>query len=326
MVAGGAAGGVGALLGWPEAAPAWIASAALVFGGAVVGAILAWARGVSTLQAAVYLDIHGGFDERLATAAEAAGKQAQGTFVDGLYAQALDVLAETNCRKVRPWKRTRATLGALALAAALCGLMGSLPPLQTARGVEVADLADLPEALKEMGPGRLRVIEVAMETLADGGGIPADVAKALRESADAVRAKDDARLEEALASLREALKTDEATWLRIKDVILAAAQTTSDGGADGRGSTPDPVANGGRPNGGTGSDAARGGGSGVPVYHPEYANKLRKDGHTAPGDGQRVSMGHVWRQSRIEALGALDAGQVPAEYRPIIRNFFGTER
>ena len=323
MVVGGAVGGAGALLGWAAVAPAWGASAALVLGGVAIGAIPALARGVSAMQAAVYLDIHGGFDERLATAAEAADEQAQGTFADGLYAQALDVLADPNSRKVPAWKRTRATLGALALAAALCGLTGSLPALKTVGRAGVTDLADLPEALKEMGPGQLRVIEVAMETLADEPGVSADVAKALRKSAGAVRGKDGKRLKDALA--RALARADAATRKRIEDVILAAAQSTSGAGAGGTGGGSAPAPSSTRPSTGAGSDVARVGGSGVVVYHPEYAKQMRKGGHAAAGDEGRVSMDHMWRRYRDNAVDALDNGQVPAEYRPIIRKFFDTE-
>jgi len=320
LAAGGALGAAGAMLGWASAMPRWGASAALVCAGVLAGAVLAVVRGVSTLQAAVYLDIHGKLDERLATAAEAAASQADGTLADGLYAQALDALSGVPYRKVLAWKRTYATLGALALAAILCLLMGLLPALKTASAEEgITDLADLPGALKEMRGGKLRVVVVAMETLAGAEGIPEKVAEVLRKAARAVESRDDRRLREVLAGL------DEATHRQLEEAIRAAVRTSSGVGPGARGGRL-PVAtndNGGR---GGSRDGAGLGGTDVGVYHPDYAAAMRKDSHPAAGNGTHVSVKHVWDRTRARAVNDLDTGQVPVEYRRIIRKFFGTER
>ena len=138
-----------------------------------------------------------------------------------------------------------------------------------------------------------------------------------------VRGKDGKRLKDALA--RALARADAATRKRIEDVILAAAQSTSGAGAGGTGGGSAPAPSSTRPSTGAGSDVARVGGSGVVVYHPEYAKQMRKGGHAAAGDEGRVSMDHMWRRYRDNAVDALDNGQVPAEYRPIIRKFFDTE-
>jgi len=327
LIAGGTAGAAGAVLGWAASGPQWGASAVLVCTGIAAGAVLAVARGVSVLQAAVYFDIHGGLDERLATAVEAAERQADDPLACGLYAQGLDALSGVPYRKVPAWKRTRATLGALALGVALCGTMGSLPALQAdPAGVKIADLADLPGSLKTMGPGALRVVVVAMEASAGADGVSEEVAEALRASARAVESRDAQALRQALAGLDKALaEADEATRRRIEQAILAAAGTPG-GGAAGpnAGRSPGAGDGTGSPDGNAGR-GARFGGSGVSVYHPEYADAMRKQGHAAAADRQRVPMGHAWRLSRASAVHALDAGRVPLAYRPIIRKFFGTE-
>ena len=327
MVVGGTAGVAGLWLGWADATAPWGAPLVLVSIGVLAGAVLAVVRGVSALQAAVYLDIHGEFDERLATAVEAEANQAGGTLADGLYAQALDALSGVPYRKVFAWKRTRATLGALALAtalAALCGAMGSMAPLKTPSAVdEIGSLADLPGALKEMGPGKLRVVVVAIETLAGAEGIPEKMVEALRTSARAAESRDDERLGELLAGL------DKATRQRLEDAIQAAVKRSAGGGpgADG-GRSPVAANNNAGGNGGNGGKNGNGaplGGTGVRVYHPKYADTMRKNGHTADGNGGMAPRGYVWRLSRARAVHALNAGQVPIEYRPIIIKFFGTE-
>ena len=151
------------------------------------------------------------------------------------------------------------------------------------------------------------------------------MAEALGELAPAVGSGNDERVARAVEELVKKLEAaDEATQRRIEDAILAAARTSAGagpGGKDGDGAE----GNDARGNGPT-SDPVRAGGTGVAVYHPEYAAKMRKNGDRAPGDDGRVSMDYVWRRSCIEATQALDTGEVPFEYRPIIRKFFSTEQ
>lgn len=323
LILGGAAGAAGAMLGWADAVAPWIASAALVCAGALAGAALACVRGVSVLQAAVYLDIHGRLDERLATAAEAVADKADGVLANQLYAQALDALAITPYRKIPAWKRTRATLGAMALAAALCGAMGSLPSLRAAAEPVVANLADLPAAVGEMGSRKIHLVVAAMRTSAAGKGVGAEVSAALRESARAVARKDPEQVARAMDELAKALETaDDATRRRIKAAILAAAGA-SGGGGDGAKSNGAKTVAGGNGQG----DGQTRGGKGVLVYDPAYAAAMKQMGKGAPdaGDDNRVAMDDVWRDSRAKASAALDAGRVPAEYRRIIRKFFATE-
>ena len=324
LVAGGSAGAAGAMLGWLVWAPAWGAPVVLICAAVAAGAVLAVVRGVSVLQAAVYLDIHGRLDERLATAAEAATNEADGPLAERLYAQALDALSGAPYRKVPAWKRTRATLGALVLAVPLCVLTGLLPTLKSA---EIADLGDLPGAVTDMsGPERVLVVGV-IEGLAKGGGVPAAVAEALGELAPAVGSGNDERVTRAVEELVKKLEVaDEATQRRIEDAILAAARTSAGAGTGSKGGAGDGAGGNDARGDGPTSDPARVGGTGVAVYHPEYAAKMRKNGDRAPGDDGRVSMDYVWRRSCIEATHALDTGQVPFEYRPIIRKFFATEQ
>ncbi len=328
-VVGGAVGALGALLGWADVTPRWAVGVVLLGAGAAVGAALAVARGVSALQAAVFLDIHGELDERLATAVEAAGGRDDGPLAEQLYSQAVAALEATPPRSVPAWRRTRATLGALGLAVLLCLAMWALPSMGARGAAPLTDLAELPDALGEMSPRTVQLIVATMQIRAGQNGVSDAAAEALRRSARAVQSKDAERVRKALADLVKALETaDEATRRRIESAILAAAG----GGAGGRA----PVA-GGTPNGNGGTDpqltsVARSGGKPVRVYHPEYADalrRMRRDGAAAPaggGGGRHVAMGLVWRRARDDAAAALAAGHVPIDYRPIIRAFFDTEQ
>ena len=322
----GACGALGALLGWAEATPRWAVAVGALGVGAAVGGVLALVRGVSALQVAVYLDIHGELDERLATAAEASAGGDDGPLAQQLYAQAVAALDARPPRSVPAWKRTRATLGALGLAVVLCLAMWALPLMGARARTRPTTLAELSDAVGEMSPRTVQLVAATMQARAAEAGLGDAAAGALRRSARAVRSKDAERVRKALADLAKALETaDEATRRRIESAILAAAG----GGPGGR---PDVPAAGANDNGGADSrltSVAQSGGKPVRVYHPEYADALRRmrtGALTVPGPDTHVSMDVVWRHARDDAAAALASGDVPADYRPILRAFFDTEK
>ena len=201
--------------------------------------------------------------------------------------------------------------------------MGSLPPLKAAAGPVVADLADLSAAVGEMGPRKIHLVVAAMRTSAAGKGVGAEIAAALRESARAVAGKNPEQVARAMDELAKALETaDDATRRRIEAAILAAAGDSGGGGDGAKGDGTKTTAGG---NGQT--DEQPLGGKGVSVYDPGYAAAMKRmgKGHPDAGDDNRVAMDDWWRLSRAKASAALDAGRVPAEYRPIIIKFFATE-
>ena len=326
---GASAGAVGALVGWADVTPLWAVPAGLLCAGAVVGALLAVVRGVSVLQAAVYLDIHGRMDERLATAAEAAVRGADDPLAERLYAQAVYALGATQPRSVPAWKRTRATFGALALAVLLCVAIGFLPSPADERRPGPTSLGDLPDALADMHESEIRLVVATLQDRAGQTGLPKGLAAALRESARAVESEDDQRIRKAVAKLIEALDAGDPDAMgRIKQAILASAGGGG-GGTSGQVTTA--------PSTGAGSDqtltsVAKTGGAAVRVYDPEYAAALLRM-HKGPqtggvppvAAGNRVAMDLVWRQAHNDAAAALASGRVPGEYRHIVRNFFDME-
>jgi len=325
---GASAGAIGALVGWADVVSLWVVPAGLLCAGAIVGALLAVVRGVSVLQAAVYLDVHGRMDERLATAAEAAIRGEDGPLAERLYAQAVDALGATRPRSVPPWKRTRATLGALALAVLLCVAVGVLPSPVVERRPGPTSLDDLPDALADMPESELHLVVRTLQGQAGRSGLPAGLAAALRESARAVESENARRVRKAMARLVKALEAGEPEAMRkIEEAILAAA-----GGGDTFRDWPATAPSNGGGIGQPLTGVGKTGGAAVRVYHPEYAAALLRmhvgpqTGSVAPvAQGNRVSMGLVWRQAHNDAAAALAAGRVPAEYRPIVRKFFDTE-
>jgi len=326
---GASTGAIGALVGWADVVPVWVVPMAFLSGGVVVGAVLAVARGVSVLQAAVYLDIHGRLDERLATAAEAAVRGDDGPLADRLYAQAVDAMGATKSSSVPPWKRTRATFGALALAVLLCVATGFLPSSIKEPRPAPQTLGDLPSALADMPEPAISLVVATLQDRAGQNDLPPGLAAVLRESAKAVESKDDQRIRQAVEKLIEALNAgDPAAMRKIEQAILASA-----GGA---GQTPQNWTTTAPSTGGEGegpvTSAAKTGGAAVRVYAPEYAEALRRmrEGVVAGGadpvaPGDRVPMDLVWREAHRNAAAALAAGRVPAQYRPIVRKFFDTE-
>ena len=61
------------------------------------------------------------------------------------------------------------------------------------------------------------------------------------------------------------------------------------------------------------------------VYDPAYENVPGANGPSLPSPGGRrpfVALADAWARAKAQAAAALSRGEVPPEYRPLVRRFF----
>jgi len=336
----GAAGVAGVLTG----AAAHVPKNALVLivpAAAALAAAAALLRAASLASVAASVDARAGLRERLRTALETSGDETDEQFAAAVRAQALQAASRPDVRGVRFWKRSRATVGAVGLALAATALMLPWEPLlspadneqrrwrqvsaQAGRSLEEAlaalvDPAAAGDAEIASHVGRLEELASALQTarLASGGAwrdaaLDLDrVTAALRRAVasgrlDAATAGKMARLADAL----ERIGAEIAQRMGAEEVARAGA------GGGGKPHPPQP---------------ATGPAGWTTVYDPRYAALA-----TMPATGAATGAGaaapvvgrtfdDAWADAQARANRAIDRGDVPAEYRQLVRDFFATPK
>jgi hypothetical protein len=318
--------------------------------GALAAAAGVALRGVTPAQAALYHDIRFGLAERLTTAAElaetpVAGGQAparrSGGGPDGqvarwVFSQAVAAAGQADLPRRGLWRRTRATAGALVLAAALCAVLALISPPGSA-GASAGSFDDIRVRARMLTPGEKRQLVETLQRLADR--VERDPALRLLLLAAAAAAAKDQQLDRRLIELQDAVgDADDAQAAAIAQSILRAVGLPAgpDGGGDGQGAAGAVKLAG---NGHAVSPAptidantidANAAEKPLPartfVYNPAYAALADANAPSAPQAGtparQFVPLDDAWSQARARAAQAMRANTIPPEYRDIVRRFF----
>ena len=329
---------------WWAGRPRWWPVVFLLPLGALIGAIVGAAGRAGRRQAAMLLDARADLAERLATAAEMAEAGADDPAARCVYAQAMDAAGRARTNRVSLWRRTPATPASLGLAVGVCVVLGFLP----ARAADLSEagevLGDVAAALETLSPAEATEVAGGLRILARQAAGKAELSEALARAAGATERGRIETLRAAVAELQRALAgADDETRRQILNGIVAAVGSGKRPGGlarRARGAGGEAASNGLRPSPDAGERPAAAGGR-VGVYDPLYADVLRKtrarprptgDGpaqpraiDTHPGANE-VRLADAWRRARGRASAALAGGQIPAEYRPIVRRFFATEQ
>ncbi|HUS91707.1 MAG TPA: hypothetical protein VM695_07635 [Phycisphaerae bacterium] len=330
-----AAGLAGVVTGASDSLGGFVLPLLLVPCGALAGAAVVAAGGVTPLEAAIYHDVHLRLAERLSTAAEIAAAGGERPLAEHVYAQALDAARAVRPERRVPWRRTRATAGALGLSVALWGALGLVP--KPAVVAVRANFERIQAHAEKITPLERKEVLRTLRRLAEAVRDNPRLLAALK--AAAIAAEADKHLPERLREFGDVLAdADDARAAAIARSLLAAMGLPTDaeapGGADqgagGRLASADankPVAadaNGLIGQAGQKPLAAR-----VHVWDPQYRDV--RDANLAPstapaaGAAALVPLANAWTAAQDEARQALTAGRVPPEYRRLVRRFFEIE-
>lgn len=335
----GAAGG-GCVLAGVTAAVAKNSLAMIVPGAAALAVAAVLWRAASLASVAASVDARAGLRERLRTALETPADETDESFAVAVRAQAVQAASHPDVRAVRFWTRSRATIGAVGLALAATALMLPWEPLLSPAAAET-------RRWRQVGSQAGRSLEEALAALVDpAAGGDAEIAShvgRLEQLASALQSARPVRggawretaldLDRVTAALRRAVasgRLDAATaekMTRLADALerIGAEIALKMGGEDvaraNDGAVPPPP------------PAPTTGPAGwTTVYDPRYATLATMPATgaatvpmgAAPVVGQ--SFDAAWADAQARANRALDRGNVPAEYRQLVRDFFATPK
>ena len=280
---------------------AWLLPVAWAIG-AAIGAAVGFLWPVQTLAEAARIDRQRGAKERLATAVELArSDRADEPVARACYRQAVAAVGPVRALDGEIIAASRRWLAGAALAALLAVTINAL-----AYEITRPALAALTGAQREALAGAFRD-QVAV--------VGADeVRRALADAAIYIEADDEGAFQEAIVELRRrGFRPVELTpeAVRAAGMLMRSEQVTS----SDPGSTPTPAD-------GNADDRA---GPWTNVYHPAYTPEGGSDEPGAPGEAVATSFEEAWSAARLRAGKALRRGDVPAEYREIVRRYFATE-
>ena len=316
--------------------------------GAAAAAAGAALRGITLGQAALYHDIRFGLAERLTTAAELAEAPAGGVHMPAhgsgggpdwqvakwVFGQAVAAAGQVDLPRRGLWRRTRATAGALVLAAALCAVLAVISPPGSARA-SADSFDDIRVRARMLNPREKRQLVEALQRLAERVERDPDLRRRLLAAAAA--AAKDQQLDTRLAELQNAVAdADDAQAAAIAKAILRAVGLPV--GPDGYGSsganTAQLTGNGHAvspvPPFNPGTLDANQAEKPLPartlIYNPAYAAVADANASPATQAGtpapQFVPLDDAWAQARARAAEAMRANTVPPQYRDIVRRFF----
>lgn len=312
----GLAGLAGVLSGAHALVSQAVVGAIVLSAGALTGAAAAWLRGIAPLDAAILVDGRCGLDEQLATAVELADSpRAQTPAARCLYARAAEAL-RTDSGELKLWTRTRATAAALALVTLLCLTLA------------IPTIGGRPGSLRGLsGPARRETADSLRRAARESRSSDPALAEDLDRAAIAVEVSDEQELER----IRRRLAARNIRLERVVDAKIAAILTAATGGGSAEAASAPPTP-GTRPAAAATRPRPLAEVGHVRVYDPEYAKLLsaRRAAAAAPkptpvGPGEFVHLDDAWSRARRRAEADLSAGKVPAQYRPLIRNFFATD-
>jgi len=305
VIVGGLAAAAGQIVFWMAGRPHRAAGIMILAAGLLAGAIVALIKGVSSRQAARYVDSRAALDERLTTAVELAAAGDRSPAAQCVYAQAARAARSAEASAVSLWVRGRVTAAGAMLAVLLCGALVMLPQHRGAGERIINALGGMsPEAVKALAEEFARAARAADAN-----------APLLARAAKATRQKD-ARV---LAAILADLRRRGVRLVRIVRPDVLALATA--GGSDANGSVETRPA----PPSTTGPNRYAGGP--VHVWDPLYGkfnSGRRSTTQTAGTDDPPpvVNYSDAWTAARLRAAGALRTGSIPPEYRRMVRDFF----
>ena len=291
---------------------------------AAIGALARLIRGVSLHQAAAFMDVRGGLQERLTTAlelAEAGGPEESMRH----YAcwQALRAAQASQAAQASPWRsrsqRFAAPLTLTLLACVVLALLGG-----DGRGTSPRDLA---ARLAAVPRDQRQALSADLRQAAGEAGQDSQLAAELLQAADVVEVGDSDRLAALLPSLQEAARSSPGRALSAVGELLAALKRAGAGVAgkadgEGPGGSQPSV----KPNGGDGPRRPAPAAVNVydPLYKPPPSGPEGGEGLPATSAGAEplVPYADAWAAARARADQALRQGQVPAQYTNLVRDFF----
>ena len=299
--------------------------------GALAAAATVLGRGITLGQAALYHDVRFGLAERLSTAAElAAGDEHDPRIARCVFGQAVSAAEHADLARRGLWRRSRATLGALALSVGLCTVLALVLPAGSARASAGA-FDEIRQRVRQLNPEEKRQLIEALRKLADR--VERDEALRRRLLFAAEATEKDRQVDSALAELQNAVAdADDAEAARIARAILKAVGLPAgpNEGGDGQGGSNAAKIAAGQPakpaptfdaNTARKPLAAR-----VFVYDPSQSPV--GDGNappavaTAAAASPFVSFDDAWSKARARAAAAMRADTIEPEYRDLVRRFF----
>lgn len=295
------------LLGWLHWRFAWAPLLAIPLG-ALVGAMARLVRPVTVLQAAAWLDAHGAYAEQCTTAAELmSSKNPDPPAVAYVCRKALEALRNDR-RPLRFRRRGRATLGAIALAVLLCLTLALLPekPAQSPWHRLAAQAAALSQPQRKQAAADL--LRQAQQAEGDSA-----LAQDLAQAAAALNQERREFITMDLAELQAAL---EQAPKEVAQAVMRALQDAVSG-VEGAGE-PSPAGAPQTALAPTTAPAARGD---VTVYDPLYRPSGAATASMPTGSPQ-VPYQDAWTAAQSRAEAQLRTGQVPPEYRELVRKYF----
>jgi len=305
VIVGGLVAAVWQVAFWTAGRPHRAAGMMILAAGLFGGAIVALIKGVSSRQAARYVDNLAALDERLTTAVELASAGDSSPAAQCVYAQAAEAVASDEVSAVSLWVRGRVTAAGAMLVVLLCGALAMLPQR---RGADERII----DALGRMSPEAVKALADEFARAARDAETDAPL---LARAVDATRQRDT----RALAAILDELRRRGVRLVRIvRPEVLALATA---GGSDANGSVDTRPA---APSLG-GPDRYAGGPVHVwdPLYEKFNPGRRGADQGTESDDpAPVVSYGDAWSAARQRAAGALRTGGIPPEYRRMVRDFF----
>ncbi|NBB94692.1 MAG: hypothetical protein GVY16_03030 [Planctomycetes bacterium] len=289
LVAGREAIGVWAVLALP--------------GGALVGALYALARGVSPAATARLLDRRCALRERLTTAVELEARGDVTPAAQHVCRQASDAIHAVPPR-LALWRHTARTPATLVVVGLLVAILGVAAAARRGNSTVERLLAVLDGATQARRDAVAESFRAAAETAGP------EAAERLRRAAELVELENAEELRDVLARLeREGVQIGRAVP---EDIATAA-------GLDGGGARRD---GGEAPAEG---DLQPGERQEVRVFDPAYAATAGEASGTGDAMSPTRGFDDAWSAARARAAEQLGRGRVPAEYRGLVRRFYGLQ-
>ncbi|MCD4823573.1 MAG: hypothetical protein K8S55_03130 [Phycisphaerae bacterium] len=284
--------------------------------GGLAGAATALLRGVTTSQAAKFLDRRFHLAEQLATAVELAESGDETPAAIAVYSQATAAVKTKLPARPDVWTRTKKTPAAGLLALLICVVLAWLAG---GRSQTAGDADRMIGSLDAMSQARRAAVAEAFRRASRKANNTA-AAENLTELARVIEVPDEAKLrrliqalKQAGVNLREVLPPDVQRDLQLSHTRQSQAGKTADigKGQDTTGKL--------QPSDDTGLA--------VNVYNPLYAAEIQSHGgkNLHPTTPAAVSFDDAWTAAQTHAAAALKGENVPTEYRPIVRAFFRDE-
>lgn len=286
---------------------------------AAIGAGMALARGAGLREVAAMLDAKAGLRERLSTAAELAlSREPLPPSAPVIFAQALTALKESRPQRLPMWSATAALPACMVLALAVCLALAFLPDFGPARpGGRLDQFSQAVPALTR--EQRQRLAEAFRAAASQQAAAPA-VSRELVKAAAIVEIQDAQELQQVLQKLQDA---GYAPLSAVPPDLLAAAglPTPTTLAAEGNGDRTGLARAANEAN-----ESPSLGGGYVSVYDPRYAAYARPAEADAiiaqPAPRAAVPFADAWALARARAADHAQRGEVPAAYRPLVRDFF----